>query len=223
MPRWIKVLLLGIGLIFLVTGALVGIVGARQARARLAALESLRPLSAATIDDQPAGTEALVEGVISPRNRVVMHDVVAYIREELDVPTDSGGDRRETWCSDGRETPRLALDAGGPVMIGNQSYSIERGHETWYDKATLGFNDRPRAGTRRYHGLVAGKPVTAYGTVVDGLEAKELAAQTIFGGTRAEYLASQRSAAAFMPIFGGIFGVIGLVLCALAIFFIVRR
>lgn len=223
MPRWIKVLLLGLGLAFLTTGALIGVFGTRQAQARLALLESLHPLTAATIDDQPTGTQALVEGIISPRNRVVLRDVVAYVREELDVTTDSEGDRSESWRSDGRETPRLALDADGTVMIGNESYSIERGHETWYDEATLGFNDRPRDGTERYYGLVAGRPVTAFGTVMDGQEAMELAAQTIFGGTRAEYLASQRSAMAFMPIFGGIFGSVGLVLCALAVFIIVRR
>lgn len=222
MPRWITVLLLGIGLTFLATAIVVGVFGTRQAKAHLARLESLPTLSAATIDDQPVGTEALVEGVISPRNRVVLRDVVAYIREELDVTTDTDGDRNESWRSDGHETPRLALEAGGTVMVGNQSYWIERGHETWYDEATLGFDDRPRDGTRRYDGLVAGRPVTAVGTVMDGLESKELAARTIFGGTRPEYLASQRSATTMLPILGGIFGGIGLVLCAIAIFINVR-
>jgi len=223
MPLWVKMLLLGLGLSFLTAGALIGLSGARQAQTQVARLESLRPLSAAALDDQPTGADALVEGIVSPRNRVVFRNFVAYVREELDVTTDSDGDRSESWRSDGEETPRLALEASGLVVVGNQSYSIARGHEIWYDDATLGFNDRPRDGSKRYHGLLAGRPVVAVGIVVEGAEGKELAAQTLFGGTRAEYLASQREATAFLRIFGTIFAGVGLLLCTVGTWFILRR
>ena len=223
MPRWIKVFLLGMGLSFLAAGALIGVFGARQAQSHVARLERLSPLSAAAFADEPVGTDAIVAGVLSLRNRVVFRDFVAYVREELDVTTESDGDRRESWGSDGRETPRLAVEAGGIVMIGNESYSIERGHELWYDDATLGFNDRPRDGSERYHGLVAGAPVTAFGSVVAGAEGNELAARTVFGGTRAEYLAAQRASAPFLRIFGAIFGAIGLILSAIGLVFILRH
>jgi hypothetical protein len=223
MPLWVKVLLLGMGLLFLAVGAIVGLFGARQAQAHVARIESLRPLSAAALDEQASGADALVEGVVSPRNPAVFRNFVAYVREELDVATDRDGDRGETWRPDGRETPRLVLEAGGVVLVGNESYSIARGHETWYDQATLGFNDRPRDGSKRYHGLVAGRPVVAFGTVVEGLEGQELSAQTLYGGTREEYLASQREAAAFMPIFGAIFGAVGLLLSCIGALFMLRR
>src|SRR4051794_16878835 len=115
MPLWAKLMLLGMGVAFLATGALVGVVGARHARVDVARLEQLPPLSGAALEGQPGGTEALVEGVVSPRNRVVFRDFVAYVREEFDVTTGSGGDRRETWRPDGGETPRLLLEAGGVV------------------------------------------------------------------------------------------------------------
>jgi hypothetical protein len=223
MPLWVKLMLLGMGLIFLSVGAIVGLFGTRQAQAHVALIESLSPLSAAALDEQPSGANALVEGVVSPRNRAVFRNFVAYVREELDVTTDSDGDRSESWRSDGRETPRLVIEANGIVLVGNQSYSIARGHETWYDGATLGFNDRPRDGSQRYHGLLAGRPVVAFGTVVEGPEGKELSAQALFGGTREEYLASQREATAFMPIFGAIFGAIGLLLSAIGGLFLLRR
>lgn len=223
MPLWVKLLLLVMGLSFIAVGAAVGVVGARQANAHVALVEGLRPLSAVALEDQPAGASALVEGVISPRNQPVFRAFVAYAREELDVSTDSDGDRSERWRADGQETPPLVLEAGGLVMLSDGLYTIERGHETWYDDATLGFNSQPRDGSVRYRGLLAGRPVTAFGTVADGAEGKELAALALFGGTRAEYLAAQRRSAAFLPIFGAIFGALGLLLCALGAFLLVRR
>jgi hypothetical protein len=216
MPPWVKFMLLSMGIVFIAVGVGVGVWGTRAARNHVAMLEQLPPLSATSFADQRAGTTVLVEGMISPRNPVVLRNVVAYVREELDVTTDNDGDRRETWRSDGRETPALALEAGGVVRVGSGSYAIERAHETWYDEATLGFDDRPRDGSVRYYGLVAGGTVTAYGTVKDGPEGNELQAQTLFGGTRDAFLASQRQATAVLPILGGIFGAVGFVLCAVA-------
>lgn len=223
MPRWVSLMLLGMGLLFLTVGVLVGVVGARYARAEVARLEGLRPLSATALEGQPGGADALVEGVVSSRNPVVFRDFVAYTSEELDVSTDSDGDRRETWRASQRETPRLLLEAEGPVVVGNEGYSIALGHETWYDEATLGFNNQTRDGSRRYHGLVAGGPITAVGTVAEGPEGKELSATTLFAGTRDEYLTSQRESAGFMPIFGAIFGAVGLVLAAVGVVLFPRR
>jgi hypothetical protein len=222
MPRWVKVMLLAMGLCFLGVGVLVGVVGTRRAQAHVALLERLRPLSSVAFDDQRAGTPALVEGVISQRNPIVLRNVVAYIEEEMDVTTDSDGDRSERWRSTDRETPQLVLEADGPLRVGNENYAIERAHKIWYDDATLDFDDRPRDGTKRYYGLVAGRQVTAFGTVVEGTEGNAMEAQTIFGGTYPEYLTSEREATAFFPIFGGIFGAAGFLLCALAIVFIFR-
>jgi hypothetical protein len=223
MPRWIPLMLLGIGLLFLTVGVLVGVVGARFARAEVARLEQLSPISAVTLKYQPAGVEAMVEGVLSPRNRVVFRDFVAYISEELDVRTDRDGNRELTWRFSRRETPRLLIEAGGVVPIGNESYSIARGHVIWYDEATLGFNQQTRDGSVRYSGLIAGGPITAIGTVMEGSEGKALNAATLFAGTRDEYLSSQREGAAFLPIFGGIFGSVGLILTGIGSVLFLRR
>lgn len=223
MPFWVKLLLLGMGISFLAVGGIAGVLGRRQAEARVALVESLKPLSATAFDDQLVGANAIVEGVVSPRNRAIFRNFVAYAGEELDVTTDSDGDRRESWGSAVRETPRLFLESDGLIIIGNENYSIERGHELWYDEATLGFNDQPRDGSRRYRGLVAGRPVTAFGSVVAGAENNELDADTIFGGTYTEYLASQRDAIAFHVIFGAIFGAVGLILSIIGGLFMLRR
>jgi hypothetical protein len=223
MPRWVSLMLLGMGLLFLTIGVLVGVVGARFARAEVARLEQLLPLSAVELEDQPTGADALVEGVVSPRNRVVFRDFVAYVSEELDVRTDSDGDREETWRSSRRETPKLFLEAGGVVPIGNESYGIARGHVIWYDEATLGFNQQIRDGSVRYVGLIASGPITAIGTVMEGSEGKALNATTLFAGTRDEYLSSQREGAAFLPIFGAIFGGAGLLLAGIGGVLFLRR
>lgn len=223
MPRWVKGLLLSLGIIFIAVGAAVGIFGTRAAQARADHLATLRPLSAATLQDQPAGAEALVAGTLSASNPVVFRDYVAYVREELRVTTNNSGSTSQTWRTDTWDTPPLTLDAGGAVRIPNEGYTIELGHELWYDDVTLDFHNRPRDRSKRYSGLIAGRPVIAYGTVVDGADGKELTARSIYGGTHAEYLASQRAVAAFMPILGGIFDAVGLVLAAIAVVFIVRR
>jgi hypothetical protein len=222
MPLWVKLLLLGLGVAFLAVGVAVGVFGARQARAHVALVEGLRPLSAAELDAQPAGADALVVGVVSPRNPAVFRGFVAYEREELDVTRDSDGDRSERWRADGAVTPRLLIEAGGLVQLAGEGYSIERGHEMWYDEATLGFNNQPRDGSKRYSGLLAGMPVTAFGSVAEGAEGVELEARTLFGGTREQYLASQREAAAFMPIFGAIFGAVGAALIGVGAFLALR-
>jgi hypothetical protein len=110
---------------------------------------------------------------------------------------------------------RIIQSGSGVVLVGNESYSIARGHEIWYDPSTLGFNERPLNDSKRYHGHLASRPVVAFDTVVEGSEGKEFYAQMLFGGTLEEYLASQRQATAFMRIFGAIFGTVGLLLSAI--------
>lgn len=223
MPRWTALMLLGIGLIFLATGVFVGVVAAGEARAEVARLEGLRPLSAGALEDQPAGAEAMVEGVVSPRNLAVFRDFVAYEREEVEVDTDGDGDRRETWSAAGHEKPALLVEAGGLATVAREDYSITQGHALWYDEATLNFDSSTRDGSVRYRGVVAGRPVTAVGTVAEGAEGAELTAAELFGGTREELLASRREGAAFLPIFGGIFGVVGLIIAVVGAWGLVRR
>ena len=117
---------------------------------------------------------------------------------------------------------RAAVNAGEAQIAGLSLYSIARGHETWYDPATLNFSDRPRDGTKRYTGLIAGMPVTVYGTVAQDGNGNAITAQTVFGGTHAEFLASEQANADFLPIFGAIFGVVGTILAGLGIFFAIR-
>jgi hypothetical protein len=198
-----------LGLAFVAVGVGVGVFGARAASAAAARAEELRPLSAAALDDAAPGREALVEGHISDRNAARFRELVAYIREEYRGEDDDGDDR---WSVDERVTPPLLIDlADGRAQIGNADYAIEAPTVTWQDSRMLTWNGLSGEGTKRYRGFAAGNTVTAIGTIVAGREGQELRAEFVYGGDRAAYIDSQRSAAAFLPWFGLIFGSVGLI------------
>lgn len=223
MPRWVPLFLLGMGVLFLGVGVVLGTVVARNAQAEVVRLEALPSLAARAVERQATGAQIFVEGALSDRNPTVFRDFVAYEREELDVTTDSDGDTRRDWRSSGRDTPPLLVDAAGDVRVGNDTYSIARGHATWYDETTLGFTGNERDGTIRYHGLLAGEPVTVLGAVVAGPEGRELAAELLYAGTREAFLESRRESAAALPFVGLIFGVVGAILGAVGGWLFVRR
>jgi hypothetical protein len=209
-----------LGAAFVVAGVWAGVFGASAATAAADRAERLRPLSASTLEDTAPGGEALIEGRISDRNAPRFRELVAYVRQEYRGSDDDG----EEWREDERVTPRLLLDVpGGRAQIGNTDYALESPPVKWQESRTLTWNGLTSEGTKRYHGFAAGDTATAIGTVVSGREGPELRAELLFGGDRAAYIASQRGAAAFLPWFGLIFGVIGLALAAGGVWKLVRR
>jgi hypothetical protein len=220
MPIWFKLLLLGFGLVFLAVGLGIGIWGARHAQSQAARAEALAPADARALEAAAPGAPALVEAVVSPRNQARFRDFVAYSAEEYRGEEDSNGNAE--WESLDDITPRLILEAGGVVMIGNEDYRIEGAHAEYQDPGPLTWNGFTGEGTKRYAGLVAGRTVTAIGSIAPGVEGNELRAELVYAGTRAEYIAGQRQTAAFLPYLGAIFGVIGTLIAAGGLYAIFR-
>ncbi|GAB4214496.1 MAG: hypothetical protein OHK0022_53110 [Roseiflexaceae bacterium] len=199
--------LLGFGLIFLAIGAGLAIFGTQQAQAAADRAERLPPLSAAALDDGQPGREVLIEGRVSERNQALFQGMVAYVRQEY-RGTDDDGDAR--WSEDERRTPPLWIDLpGGAVKLANDTYRLESPAQQWQEPGGTSWNGFTGEGTKRYQGVAAGDPVIAIGTLVDGQEGPELRAEFVHGGTRSSYIAAQRSEAAFLPWFGGLFALIG--------------
>ncbi|NTU80612.1 MAG: hypothetical protein HGA45_14750 [Chloroflexales bacterium] len=186
------------GLVFVGLGYFFGVTMADQARAGATRAERLAPASAPTVEGAAPGAELLVEGALSARNQAHFRNFVAYVREEF-RGADSNGD--DKWEEDERITPPLTLEAGGLVQIANDDYTIAGPHERWQEEG-LNWSSRTEEGTKRYMGLVAGRPAMAIGVVAPGREGNELRAELIYGGTRQEYIAGQRDMARFLPWVG---------------------
>lgn len=219
MPLFVKLLLLGIGLVFLAAGLAIGVWGTLDARANAARAEGLAPRNAAAVDAAAVGTEVLVEAAVSPRNGAVFRDFVAYSADEF-TGVDDDGDPE--WDAYEQVTPRLLLEAGGLIAVENEDYRLEGAHATYQDPGPLTRGDLARPSTKRYEGLVAGGTVMAIGTIVAGPEGNELRAELIYAGTREAYIAGQRQTAIFLPIFGGIFALVGAIMTGFGVYAFVK-
>jgi hypothetical protein len=221
MAPWGKLFAIIFGLLFLALGVILGVFGAADARAEAARAEALAPLNAAALDDRAPGETALVAGALSPRNRALFRDYVAYTVEEYRGEDDSNDDPE--WEREAEVTPPLLIEAGGIVRVANEDYRIEGALTRWQESQVLTWNGFSGEGTKRYAGLVAGQPVTTIGAVVAGAEENELRAEVVFGGTQAQYVAAQRQSAFMLPIIGGIFGAIGLIVAGVGAWLLLRR
>jgi hypothetical protein len=212
--------LIGFGLIFLALGIFMATTGAQQARAEADRAERLRPLTVAALDDSQPGREALIEGRISARNPQLFQQFVAYIREEYRGTDD---DDREEWEEDGRRTPRLRIEvADGVVSLANDNYELDSSPHSWQESEARTWNGFTGEGTKRYRGFWAGDAALAIGTLVRGSEGLELQAERVYGGTRSAYIADRQSAARWMPWVGGIFGLVGVVIAGVGVWWLLR-
>lgn len=227
-------LLLGVG--FLLAAVAFGIFGTQSARAEALRIEQLPHLDAAeskngvfvcsiapkaaqdavpggaAVVQIEAGSEVLIEGRISQLNQPHYRDFIAYVREEYRGTSDNGV---ALWVEDQRVTPALLIDlAGGSVRLANNDYRLDSPHQRWQTSDKLFAPNAGIAGTKRYTGLIGDLPVTAIGVLVYGPGGAELRTSFIFGGTRAEYIASQFGAAAYLPWLGLCAAVIGITLIA---------
>ncbi|MEI6777274.1 MAG: hypothetical protein WCK70_10255 [Chloroflexales bacterium] len=209
------------GSVFLCIGVVLGSFGARGANAEADRAERLSPLSAAAIGDAQPGSEALLEGSLSARNPLRFRDFVAYIREEY---RGSDSKKNAKWVEDQRVTPPLLVDVvGGSVQISNDTYRLAGPHARWEDAGGHYWNGFTGEGSKRYAGLVMGRPVMVIGQIQPGTEGPEVRAELIFGGTRAEYIADRRDTARILPIVGGILGCVGVLLLGIAAWAGLRR
>lgn len=208
-----------IGLFFGCFGGLF-IWGGRSAGEAAARAEQLSPVSATILEDSPIDREVLVEGRISERNQQRFGEFVAYIREEYRGSDDEGDPE---WDEDEHMTPPLLLDlADGRVQVENDTYRIENPPVEWQEDGALRWNSSTQEGTKRYQGFTAHNRVMAIGVIVEGQEGRALAAEVLFGGTRAEYIEQNQRAASVLPSIGGVFLAICVVLLVVALWIFVR-
>jgi hypothetical protein len=190
------------GLALLLLGAYLAFGLGGEARANAARAAAMEPATAASLAAIAPGAEVLVEATLSPDNPAHFRDFVAYVRQEF-RGADANGD--ETWVNDEEVLPPLRLDAGGPVQVSNAGYDLLGSHERWQEEG-LEWSRKTGEGSKRYFGLVAGRPVMVLGQVgADG----DVVARLVYGGSRAEYIAAQQQSAGWLPWFGGLFGLIG--------------
>ncbi|HEX5750580.1 MAG TPA: hypothetical protein VFZ09_30410 [Archangium sp.] len=206
---------LALGFAALVSGALAVAMGysSRVAREEAGQAESLPVLEASTLGGMAPGETVLVGGRLASDNPVRLRRYVAYLHFEPYRDT-SGSSARTRWRVRERVTPPLLLETGsGRVRIRNEDYQLgaatkepgeldERGPTSWRDEKDEGAWDpsRPSTGTQWYTGFEAGQDVVVLGSLASGGAAPEVNATRVFGGTKAELVASARSSAGFFQI-----------------------
>jgi hypothetical protein len=225
-----------LGMSYLIVAIAVGIFGAQSASAEAVRIEQLPHLDSAESKNGtfvcslkptlyrgaapgnpvavqiPIGSEVLIEGQLSSLNPPRYRDFIAYVREEY---RGTNSDGSAIWSEDKRVTPSLRIDlASGSVRLSNSDYRLDSPHQRWQNDTTLVATNLGLGGTRRYTGLTVNRPVTAIGVLVNGPSGPELRSSFVFGGTRAEYIATQLGTAAYLPWIGLVAGVIGVALIA---------
>lgn len=100
------------------------------------------------------------------------------------------------------------------MQIANSDYRLDSPHQHWLNTDKLIPGSLGVESTNRYTGLTVNRPVTAIGVLENGPDGPELRSSFVFGGTRAEYIAAQVGAAAYLPWLGSFATVIGLALIA---------
>lgn len=200
-----------VGLIFVG----VAILAVGQDRARVAGLQSA---SAIQLGSMTPGQEVLIEGRIDERAQPRFRKFVAYVREEY-RGNDSSGNR--IWQEDEQVTPRLLVVLpDGRVQIVNQDYLLGNEQTVWQEGNVVSWNSLSGEGTKRYRGFEAGAPVLAIGSAARDAEFPAISVEQLVSGTRASYLADQRTLQLIMGLIGGLCFVVG---AALLIFTLRRR
>lgn len=207
---------LALGLTALVAGLVGGGMwfASVQSREEAALVESLPEVGAEALRGLGVGQSVLVSGTLAADNPVLFRRFVAYLHYEPHRER-SNNSTRTDWRVRERFTPPLWVEtATGRVRVRNNAYELgaatkepselaERGPSAWQDEKGRGGWDRsrPSTGPQWYTGFEPGQPVVVLATVARGGEAPEVEARRVFGGSRAELVASAKGAATFFRIF----------------------
>jgi hypothetical protein len=197
-----KAVWLALGFAALVSGALAGGMGyaSHLSGEEAGQAEALPVLDASTLGEKSPGEAVLVAGKLASDNPVRFRRYVAYLHFEPYRDT-SGSSPRTRWRVRERVTPSLLVETGsGRVRIRNEDYQL--GAATGQDERGEGGWDpsRPSTGSQWYTGFEAGQDVVVLGSLASGGATPELNATRVFGGTKAELVASARSSARFFQI-----------------------
>lgn len=189
-PLWEDVKLFGgfaiVFLAMIVVHAPVYVATTRAAADMLSELRSIPDASG-----QKAGTRAALSGVVVSDTNPPFGPFVAYVEETYE----RGGGRVGigSWSRTGGELQRLQVRSdSGPMWIANTDYPLQPSASWWSDPVpSVWFHLEERQGDPegraspliRYRGFVAGRAVTAVGTVT---EQGYLKARYVVSGTRQE-------------------------------------
>lgn len=187
-------------LLLLVLSIPVSLMGREMGR-EAAAMDTIPVLGAAALQSNPPGRTVFVEGLVSPSNRIMHRDWVAYIRQDEEY--DDTSEKREWAVTESVLPPLLLSTTSGLVQIeapeGGNGYRLEN-LARWS-------MDGP---SRRYNGLKANNQVVALGQIQVGSRGLYLDAEMIARGTHNEYVARQQSTARFMSLISIPMFIIGL-------------
>jgi hypothetical protein len=146
----------------------------------LAAVERLAPQSAAQLGALPDGREVLIEGWLDPQNTKSLDSLPISIAESRYLDADLS----EQWYLSQVTAPFVVALPDGGVRVINRDYVLKNPLHT--------IEPYPR---QRYRGLALGDRVTIIGTITHDSHGAAVQANTVAGGTRADYLALQQSSA----------------------------
>lgn len=209
-----------LGLFFIGIGGGVAYMVNRGMTAEVERATRLSAVSATRLDDLPAGSEVLVEGLIAPSNRADERGMVASVTERYKGKDNDGHDE---WRVSARATPPLLLTAGGgAIQIANTGYDLRARPHMIEPKGGLYYNGITGDASERYSGFKAGDVVVAVGRTVPGREGMAVEAEFLSGGTRAQLIDSGRTGARIAVILGAVFVVIGLAMAAFGLIRLVR-
>lgn len=187
--------LIAFGTVFLFVGVMIGVFGTRNDQQAAERATRLPIVTARDVERGAIGAEVIIEGVIDQRNPTRVRNFVAYVREQYAGREDDGD---VIWEEDERWTPPLIVRvADGVVQIANDTYKLRR-------------PPVQSQGLYRYNGFEAGNSVMALGRIVEGLQGRAIEAEFIFGGSRDQYVAYQRTEALKSAFFGIIIGGVGM-------------
>jgi hypothetical protein len=210
-----RVILPALGLIFIGVGAALRLFLMPSFNQAAERVESLPPLTAATLGQGPPGREGLLEGRISERNPTYFRAFVAYVRYEYQGKDEDGND---LWVEDERVTPALLLDLpGGRVQLANSNYALQGDLIQWQIEPTLTWDNFSGEGTKSYRGVERGNAVVALGTVVEGAAGHLFRAEWLYRGARTAYIEGQRSSAEIVGWVGFAFLLVGAVILGVGV------
>jgi hypothetical protein len=217
----------GVGLVFLAAGVAIFVFGTRSAEVARARFERLLPVDATALGRLEPGRDVMLEGRISPAQPTLFRDFVAYGRYDREVATDVGpSPTPKPWTARESRTPSLLVDIRGGTARVRESYAI-RGAREWKDPRTE--NGRETS----YVGLAAAERVLVVGRVVERRPAedataprpgpeREVEAEFVTPGDRADYLEGIASGRIVARWLGGGFAALGVVMQLLAAALVAR-
>lgn len=188
-----------------------------SARAEITRVEGVRAVEPRTFFELGAGTPALLEGSLVPREPLGPEGFVIYEKERyLRTETEGASKGTQRWMS--LSVPRALIGVGrndGVVPVCNRDFTMSNLPHHWQSDVlptTRDFFDS----TIRLSGFKTGDELTVDGHVVGSLSSGTqcIQAKAIFGGGHRAYVEAVRQGVVVFKVVGGVFVGLGVVMLA---------